>query len=77
MGAPEAFTQTTDVGHFIGGRGVPGASGRSQPVFNPSTGAVARQVALASVADVAAAVAAAAAAQPAWATCRRSAARGC
>ncbi len=66
MGAPEAFTQTTDVGHFIAGRLVPGAGGRSQPVFNPSTGAVARQVALASVADVASAVAAAVAAQPAW-----------
>jgi len=66
MGAPEAFTQTTDVGHFIGGRAVPGASGRQQAVFNPATGAVARQVALASTDEVAAAVANAAAAQPAW-----------
>jgi malonate-semialdehyde dehydrogenase (acetylating)/methylmalonate-semialdehyde dehydrogenase len=66
MGAPEAFTQTTDVGHYIGGRTLPGASGRRQAVYNPSTGAVARQVALASVDEVAAAVAAAAAAQPAW-----------
>ena len=66
MGAPEAFTQTTDVGHYIGGRTVPGTSGRSQAVYNPSTGAVARQVALASADEVAAAVANAAAAQPAW-----------
>jgi malonate-semialdehyde dehydrogenase (acetylating)/methylmalonate-semialdehyde dehydrogenase len=66
MGAPEAFTQTTDVGHFIGGLAVPGASGRQQAVFNPATGAVARQVALASTDEVAAAVANAAAAQPAW-----------
>ena len=28
MGAPEAFTTTTDVGHFIAGRQVPGSSGR-------------------------------------------------
>src|SRR5574337_1393646 len=66
MGAPEAFTATTDVGHYIGGRVVPGASGRQQPVWNPSTGKVARQVALASVDEVAAAVASARAAQPAW-----------
>ena len=59
MGAPEAFTATTDVGHYIGGCTVPGASGRQQPVYNPSTGKVARQVALASVDEVNAAVAAA------------------
>src|SRR5512137_1129239 len=67
MGAPEAFTATTDVGHYIGGRVVPGASGRQQPVYNPTTGGVARQVRLASEADVDAAVQAARAAQPAWA----------
>jgi malonate-semialdehyde dehydrogenase (acetylating)/methylmalonate-semialdehyde dehydrogenase len=67
MGAPEAFTTTTDVGHWIGGQRVAGASGRSQAVFNPATGAVARQVALASTAEVDAAVAAAQAAFPAWA----------
>jgi malonate-semialdehyde dehydrogenase (acetylating)/methylmalonate-semialdehyde dehydrogenase len=66
MGAPEAFTATTDVGHYIGGRIVPGRSGRQQPVWNPSTGRVARQVALASADEVAAAVAVARAAQPAW-----------
>ena len=53
MGAPEAYTQTTDVGHFIAGRSMPGTGGRQQPVYNPATGQVARQVALASVEDVA------------------------
>jgi len=67
MGAPEAFTGTTDVGHYIGGRLVPGASGRRQPVYNPSTGKVARQLALASIDEVNAAVASAQAAFPAWA----------
>jgi malonate-semialdehyde dehydrogenase (acetylating)/methylmalonate-semialdehyde dehydrogenase len=67
MGAPEAFTATTDIGHYIGGRAVPGRSGRQQPVYNPSTGKVARQVALASVDEVNAAVASAKAAFPAWA----------
>ena len=67
MGAPEAFTATTEVGHFIAGRAVAGSSGRKQAVYNPATGAVARQVALASEAEVNAAVAAAKAAFPAWA----------
>jgi malonate-semialdehyde dehydrogenase (acetylating)/methylmalonate-semialdehyde dehydrogenase len=71
MGAPEAFaaafSSTTEVGHFINGRAVPSVSGRRQPVFNPATGAVARQVALGSVDEVGAAVAAAKAAFPAWA----------
>jgi malonate-semialdehyde dehydrogenase (acetylating)/methylmalonate-semialdehyde dehydrogenase len=69
MGAPEAFTQTTNVGHWIGGRpsgGVEGGGTRSQVVWNPATGEPARQVRLGSEADVAAAVAAAQAAQPAW-----------
>ena len=67
MGAPEAFTATTEVGHFINGRPVASTSGRRQPVWNPSTGAVARQVALASTDEVDAAVKAAKAAFPAWA----------
>ncbi len=67
MGAPEAFTATTEVGHFINGRAVASASGRRQAVFNPATGATARQVALASIDEVNAAVAAAQAAFPAWA----------
>ncbi|MBI5255010.1 MAG: CoA-acylating methylmalonate-semialdehyde dehydrogenase [Burkholderiales bacterium] len=67
MGAPEAFTATTDVGHHIGGCRVPGTSGRQQPVYHPASGRVARQVALASVDEVGAAIAAAKAAFPAWA----------
>ncbi|HEV8314649.1 MAG TPA: CoA-acylating methylmalonate-semialdehyde dehydrogenase [Burkholderiaceae bacterium] len=67
MGAPEAFTATTDVGHYINGRRQPGASGRQQAVYNPATGQAARQVALASVDEVNAAVAAAKAAFPKWA----------
>jgi malonate-semialdehyde dehydrogenase (acetylating) / methylmalonate-semialdehyde dehydrogenase len=67
MGAPEAFTATADIGHWIGGQRVSASAGRAQAVYNPATGQVARQVMLASEADVATAVAAAAAAQPAWA----------
>ena len=71
MGATEAFTaafsSTVDVGHFIGGRAVPSTSGRRQPVYNPATGAVARQVALGSADEVNAAVTAAKAAFPGWA----------
>eukprot|EP01137_Pigoraptor_chileana_P007858 Opistho-2@53971 len=64
---PQAFTSSADVTHFIGGQPVAASSGRSQAVYNPTTGAVARQLQLASVEDVNAAVAAAQAAFPAWA----------
>ena len=67
MGATESFTATTEVGHYIGGRVVPGVGGRRQPVYNPAQGSVARQVVLGSADDVAQAVAAAQAAFPAWA----------
>jgi len=67
MGAPEPFTATADVGHHIAGAVTPGTSSRRQAVYNPATGAVARQVVLGSEADVAAAVAAAKAAFPTWA----------
>ena len=67
MGAPESFTATTEVGHHINGRAVASRSGRRQAVYNPATGAVARQVALGNADDVNAAVAAAQAAFPAWA----------
>ena len=66
MAAPVAFTSSADVGHYISGRAQAGTSGRQQPVYNPATGTVARQVALASADEVALAVAAAVAAQPAW-----------
>jgi malonate-semialdehyde dehydrogenase (acetylating) / methylmalonate-semialdehyde dehydrogenase len=56
-----------NIGHWINGQVAAGASGRSQSVFNPATGAVTGQVALASSAEVGKAVAAAQAAFPAWA----------
>jgi malonate-semialdehyde dehydrogenase (acetylating)/methylmalonate-semialdehyde dehydrogenase len=67
MGAPDAFTTTTQVGHFINGRSIAGGTGRTQAVWNPATGRVARQVALASAEEVNAAVSAASAAFSAWA----------
>jgi malonate-semialdehyde dehydrogenase (acetylating)/methylmalonate-semialdehyde dehydrogenase len=56
-----------EIGHFIGGRGVPGASGQFGDVFNPATGEVSARVAMASAAELDTAVAAAVAAWPAWA----------
>ena len=58
---------TSPIGHFINGALKGGASSRTQDVFNPATGAVTGQVALANSAEVGAAVAAAQAAFPAWA----------
>jgi malonate-semialdehyde dehydrogenase (acetylating)/methylmalonate-semialdehyde dehydrogenase len=55
------------VSHWIGGRPVPGTSGRVSPVFNPSIGEVSATVALASVQEVATAVEQAKAAFPRWA----------
>ena len=52
---------------FIGGKRVAGTSGRTADVFNPATGEVQAQVALASADELTAAVANAKAAQPAWA----------
>ena len=61
------MTTSSRLQHFINGRIVPSESGRQQNVFNPATGEVSAQVALASVEEVHAAVAAASAAAPAWA----------
>ncbi len=55
------------IGHFIGGRVVPGSSGRTADVFDPNTGEVQAKVALATKGEVEAAIANAAAAQVAWA----------
>ncbi len=54
-------------GHFINGTRVPGTSSRHGDVFNPSTGEVAAQVALASADEMNQAVASAVAAQAEWA----------
>ncbi|MBV1694093.1 MAG: CoA-acylating methylmalonate-semialdehyde dehydrogenase [Hyphomicrobiales bacterium] len=56
-----------EYGHFIGGRRVPGKSGRFADVFQPLDGSVRGRVALASQAEVRMAVENAKAAQPAWA----------
>nr|WP_175799161.1 CoA-acylating methylmalonate-semialdehyde dehydrogenase [Burkholderia anthina] len=61
-----AFTSSDDVGHYINGARVSGASGGFQDVFNPAAGKPARRVALADDNEVAQAVAAAQAAFPAW-----------
>jgi malonate-semialdehyde dehydrogenase (acetylating)/methylmalonate-semialdehyde dehydrogenase len=66
MGAPEVFSATNEMGHFIDGMAVAGTSGRRQAVFNPATGASPRQVALASVEEVNVAVASAQTAFAAW-----------
>jgi malonate-semialdehyde dehydrogenase (acetylating)/methylmalonate-semialdehyde dehydrogenase len=55
------------IGHFIGGREVKGTSGRFADVFEPMTGDIQAQVALASKAELRAAVENAKAAQPEWA----------
>ena len=55
------------IGHFIGGGSIAGASGRFGEVFDPNSGEVQAEVALASAAEVRAAIENAQAAQPAWA----------
>jgi malonate-semialdehyde dehydrogenase (acetylating)/methylmalonate-semialdehyde dehydrogenase len=62
-----AYSDATEVAHFIDGQAFTGAGTRTQAVFNPATGAQARQLRLAEVSDVEAAVAAAQRAFPAWA----------
>ena len=52
--------------HLVGGRPVPGTSGRAAPVFDPATGTPTAEVDLASVEEVDAAVATALTAQRAW-----------
>src|SRR5688572_4229990 len=59
--------QMRSIGHFVGGRQIEGTSGRVGDVFQPMTGEVIAEVALASRAEVRAAVEDARAAQPAWA----------
>ena len=46
-----------EIGHFIGGKQVAGASGRSGDVFNPNTGEVQAKVAFASKSEVEQAIA--------------------
>jgi malonate-semialdehyde dehydrogenase (acetylating)/methylmalonate-semialdehyde dehydrogenase len=65
MGKNEA--QLADITHWIAGRRVDGAAGRTGEVFNPATGEVTGLVRLADAGTVDAAVDAARAAWPAWA----------
>ncbi len=65
MGKNEA--QLADITHWIAGRRVDGAAGRTGEVFNPATGEVTGLVRLADAGTVDAAVNAARAAWPAWA----------
>jgi malonate-semialdehyde dehydrogenase (acetylating) / methylmalonate-semialdehyde dehydrogenase len=54
------------IGHYIGGKHVPGESGRRGPVFDPATGTQTHEVDFADVPEVDAAVDAAREAFPAW-----------
>ncbi|WP_420858792.1 CoA-acylating methylmalonate-semialdehyde dehydrogenase [Marivivens marinus] len=55
-----------EIGHFIDGKVVSGTSGRTADVFNPATGEVQAQCAMASAAETNDIIARAAAAQVAW-----------
>ena len=63
--AVEAATTTT-VKHWINGAETEGSTGRTQPIYNPSTGEITAQLALGAVTTLAAAVRAAPLAQRAW-----------
>lgn len=54
------------IGHFVNGAEIAGASGRASDVFNPATGEVQAHLAVASAAETNAAIEAAAEAQRAW-----------
>ncbi|HMK13119.1 MAG TPA: CoA-acylating methylmalonate-semialdehyde dehydrogenase, partial [Acidimicrobiales bacterium] len=54
------------ISHWVGGKVVPGTSGRSGPVFDPATGEQTGAVDFASAAEIDAAVEEASAAFPAW-----------
>jgi malonate-semialdehyde dehydrogenase (acetylating) / methylmalonate-semialdehyde dehydrogenase len=56
----------TIVQHWVDGAPFAGTSTRTAPVYNPATGAVSREVSLATTADVGVAVAAATRALPGW-----------
>jgi len=67
MNASIAVPAPRVIEHFVGGKLVGGASGRTGPVYNPATGEIAARVPLASKEETAWAIAAARAAFPAWA----------
>jgi malonate-semialdehyde dehydrogenase (acetylating)/methylmalonate-semialdehyde dehydrogenase len=59
-------TELRTIGHWIGGQAVPGASGRTGPVYNPATGEQSGEVSFASVEEIDQAVATAKAAFADW-----------
>ncbi len=61
-----AFADSADIVHYIDGKTVPSSGSRKQAVYNPATGAVARQVHLASLEDVNAAIESAQRASVSW-----------
>ncbi|REG60837.1 malonate-semialdehyde dehydrogenase (acetylating)/methylmalonate-semialdehyde dehydrogenase [Paraburkholderia sp. BL6669N2] len=63
----QAYQDTADVLHFIGGTETRGVSTRTQQVFNPATGQSQRKLVLGETADIDTAVATAKAAFPKWA----------
>jgi malonate-semialdehyde dehydrogenase (acetylating)/methylmalonate-semialdehyde dehydrogenase len=66
MNAVPAAAAGPEISHWIGGRRVPGTSGRFAEVYNPSSGRVSGRVALAGTAEVAQAVGSAQEAFAAW-----------
>ena len=66
---PEAATKTAikALHHCIGGRQTPGGSGRSSPIYDPSSGVITAEVPLASKSEVEQAIAVANQAFPDWA----------
>ena len=60
------MTDIPTIQHYVDGAAAAGTSTRTAPVYNPATGNVAKNVLLASTADLDAAVAVAQAAYPAW-----------
>jgi len=63
----QAYQDTADVVHYIGGAETRGVSRRTQPVYNPATGNSQRKLILGETADIDTAVATAKAAFPKWA----------
>ena len=62
----QTYADSTEVAQYIQGARTSGSASRTQAVYNPATGAIARQVRLGNAADVDGAVASAKAAFPAW-----------
>lgn len=61
------ISNRAEIAQYIGGVHMAGNGSRTQPIYNPATGAISRHVRLGSAQDVDAAVASAQAAFPAWA----------